>query len=384
MNLRAFGCALLLAVSSGACASPYAVLPVSVDGRALRFILDTGTGATAVVWSRTARRLGIHATFPDPRRPLAPGRTRAGDSDPVDVRFLGQHLEGIRLAVIALPAYATPEFDGLIGWPAVRRETWVFRLAENRIALAREVPDAARRWLRVRVLDSLDTLGLELPLPNGNRMGVLLVDTGDTGGVKLEPSAWARWRAAHPAAPLTIDGFYSPGSGVIIRKEGLARSLALGPLTLTNVTVEEADPTAIAMGGARYLGSIGLQALRRLNLVIDGTGNVAYLEPRRDSPGAIAYNRLGAVFVPASGDPWRLVAHVASGTPAERAGIRDGDELLAIGDIRIDGRRPVSGDMLRRIRDLVQGPAGTRLRLVTRAGSVVRSSVVTLQEILRP
>ncbi len=384
MNLRHFVCALLLAMPCGAGASPYAVLPVSIDGRALRFILDTGTGATAVVWSETAERLGLHATFPDPRRPLTPGRMRAGESEPVEVHLLGQQFKDVHLAVIALPPYATPEFDGLIGWPAVRRDTWLFRLAESRIILDRTVPAEARHWLRVRVVDSLDTLGLELPLTGGGRRGVLLVDTGDTGGVKLAPDGWARWRATHPKAPLTIDGFYSPGSGVIIRKEGLARSLALGPLTLTDVTVEKADPTAVAMGGPDYLGSIGLQALRRLNLVVDGAGNLAYLEPRRDQTGPIAYNRLGAVFVPEAGNARRLVARVAPGTPAERAGIRDGDELVVIEHIHLDRDRPIPGGVIRRIRELLQSPAGTRLHLVTRHGSVLRTSTVTLREILGP
>jgi C-terminal processing protease CtpA/Prc len=76
---------------------------------------------------------------------------------------------------------------------------------------------------------------------------------------------------------------------------------------------------------------LGLEALKRLDLIVDGKHGMAYLRPKqtRSVPGD--HNRLGAVFVPRDDQSDDLVAHVLEGSPAFEAGIRNGDVLLSIG-----------------------------------------------------
>ena len=60
---------------------------------------------------------------------------------------------------------------------------------------------------------------------------------------------------------------------------------------------------------------LGLYALSRMSLVLDGARFEAYILPSQMPPGAYPHNRLGAVFIPrqATGDD--LNAVVAKGSP---------------------------------------------------------------------
>jgi len=67
--------------------------------------------------------------------------------------------------------------------------------------------------------------------------------------------------------------------GTQIAEEAWADEIQLGSLTLTDVPVHPAN-TAEAQAGPRYAGTLGLYALARMNLVLDGKHKVAYAQAR--------------------------------------------------------------------------------------------------------
>ena len=95
--------------------------------------------------------------------------------------------------------------------------------------------------------------------------------------------------------------------------------------------------TGQAAVGDDYAATLGLFALLRLSIVVDGKGGKVYLKShaRPERPNPYEYNRLGAVFVPANLQSNDLVAHVVQGSPAYEAGVRDGDLLLRIGELDV-------------------------------------------------
>ena len=82
----------------------------------------------------------------------------------------------------------------------------------------------------------------------------------------------------------------------------------------------------------KYEATLGLAALKRLDIVIDGKHGIAYLRPKKTPPLPYQHNRLGADFIPQDSHNDDLIAHVANGSPAYEAGIRDGDILLKEGE----------------------------------------------------
>ena len=132
-----------------------------------------------------------------------------------------------------------------------------------------------------------------------------------------------------------------------------------------------------------HLATLGLYALRRLDLVVDGKNGVAYVHPRSDPAPAYPHNRLGAVFVPR--DLQRdgpHFAHVVPGSPAFLAGIRDNDVLLKIDDLDITKWR--TDPRVLPLSRFWERPAGTILNLTLKREEREFEVIVLLKDILGP
>ena len=158
-----------------------------------------------------------------------------------------------------------------------------------------------------------------------------------------------------------------------------ADELALGPLAVHGVPICEASPPESQAND--YLATIGLYALRRMDMVIDGSNGWAYLRPVNTPPRPYPHNRAGVVFVPADKDAVDLTAHVVEDGPAYRAGVRDGDVLLKVDNQDVTLWK-VDSSIKPQAR-FRQEPAGTRLQLTMRRGHKEFRAAVTLEDILR-
>jgi hypothetical protein len=198
----------------------------------------------------------------------------------------------------------------------------------------------------------------------------------------LHPQDWREWRIDHANAPTTLDAYYMPAAGLVVKEQTWASELNLGGLLLTGIPVMEANPAEVALGSAEFQASLGLAALKRLDFVVDGKQGLAYIRVKRSPPPPFEHNRLGAVFVPRDPRAQDLVASVVDGTPAAKAGIRNGDVLLKLNDLDVTKWRtdpailPLSRFWAR--------PAGTRLNLTLRRGEETLKITVALRQILAP
>src|SRR5207248_651386 len=124
-------------------------------------------------------------------------------------------------------------------------------------------------------------------------------------------------------------------AGSMVRERAWAEKLSLGALELTDVVVEESVPVPSSLGlqPTEDVASLGLAALKRLDLTVDGKNGIAYLRPNKSPalPPPSQPNGPSAAFTPRDSKADDLVAHVANASPAYAAGIRDGDVLLRIG-----------------------------------------------------
>ncbi len=211
----------------------------------------------------------------------------------------------------------------------------------------------------------------------------VLVDTGDQGGVTLAPAQWRAWRAAHPQAPATVVGYYSPSEGLDIREVCWADEFDLGPLKLTNVPISGSiSEEKMVMRDEAFAATVGLYGLSRLNLIVDGRWGVIYARPDPSPAQAYNHNRLGAVFLPKDLNSNPLIAHVLPGTPAYEAGIRDGDVLRRIGDQNVTGWRARGASPATVY--FWQKPAGTQYDLTLERDGREFHAAVTLRDLIGP
>jgi len=259
---------------------------LAINGQPVQMVLDTGAAST-VLYSAAANRVGLN--FAPPRHDVVAGAFEivAGMSEPARVTAGARTLTA-RLPVFTLPSSSrlissTPGEDGVIGWPEVRDNILVFDAAHRTVRSVAQLPQETSGWLKLKVRPH-NTLLLETPLSDG-KAGAILVDTGAPQGVQLAPAQWQEARAAHPEASLTPVNHSSWSIGSFTAQAMWADEIKLGALILTDVPVEnmpaaEAAWLNKAAPGAEVAGVIGLRALTRMDLVVDGKNGFAYVRPR--------------------------------------------------------------------------------------------------------
>ena len=349
-----------------------------INDKPVRLVFDTGANKL-ILFPTAARRLGLKVGSPPKDTLTGPGEVLGGVTEACTVRFHGAAIRTY-FNVMDVPAYVRSEEDGVLGWGKASSNIFLIDAVARTVTPLSQVPEDAVSWTRLR-FNTNSVLGLELP-QEGAPPTVLLVDTGKPNGAALEPGKWRKWKAAHTNQAATIDAYFMPGAGLVIKEEMWAGQLGLGPLLLSDVPVMESNSAEVAAGSSRFEASLGLAALKRLDLVLDGKERVAYVRPKSTRPLPYEHNRLGAVFVPRDSQSDDLVAHVVGGSPAWEAGIRDGDVLLNIE--KLDVTRWRSNPAILPLSRFWQRPPGTRLQLTVRRSESTFATTVELRQILLP
>jgi Flp pilus assembly protein TadD len=343
-------------------------------------MFDTGTEGTGL-YPEAVKRLGLKIDVPVPDIPSEHGKVGVGKTKVAELKLAGASAR-TRLAIFPsdLASYDLP-FDGIVGWPEVKDNVFLVEASTLTLKSVEQVAQEAATWTRFRVLTNYDILALEVPGPETTPLSVV-IDTGKVGGVTLSPQRWQQWITAHPGRPRTLRSYNMFGAGNQLKEESWADEIALGSLVLTDVPVMEANSAEVARGSTGYAGTLGMAALKRLNLVIDGKNHVAYVRPKRTAAAAYPHNRLGAVFVQEQSQGIALFARVAPDSPAAEAGIRDGDVLLKVNGHDVAGL--TTDQFLVPLILEWDRPAATEFDLALERGIEVRKTKVVLQDILKP
>lgn len=346
----------------------YVMVNATVNDHAVRFVLDTGSEGSALTQEMTTR-LGLGVTgWPSGELP-ATDVVHLGVSEPFDLGIWGLR----RRSMFEVLHFPGAGFDGLLGWPLIKRN--VFRIAGSKVSILRAVPSEASSWLKIRVRSDgrlvLDVSG------ESTEMGGVLVDTGARKQLALSKDEWRRWIAADPTRPKTLMAYYGPSAGIVVRQVAWADRIHIGPLTLTDVLVTEADAPE-----SNYRATLGLGAFERLELIVNERDGVAHARPvAAPASSSPRHNRAGVVFVPADLKTKEVKAVVLHGGPAWSAGIRDGDVLLRVnGDHVPDWRVPRPDDHI----PWTERAAGTKLTFTLRRGEREFDSSVVLRDLVGP
>ncbi len=274
-----------------------------------------------------------------------------------------------------LPASALP-VDGLIGWPYASNCILRIDALKATIQPLRRVPAETKDWFKIPIQRDAEYLRLLIPGPNGSN-SVVVIDTGFPGGIRLRPVVWGAWLSSHSNAPVSLSAGFNFGPGITSGKEAWAREFTLGPLKLTGVPITQANVVDFRLGGDGFEATIGMAALKRMDVIIDAIKGFAYLRPRTDPPPHYEMNRLGAEFLPDKSGT-NFVAQVLTNGPAYAAGIREGDLLLKVGTNRI----ATFGDLVEAGLRNKKQPTGTTQTFKLKRGTNVFDAGVVLKDVV--
>ena len=347
-------------------------LEAAINGKKVRLVFDSGS-SDCVLTTEAAQKLRlkfIPAATKDPAIGVL-----AGNTDECLLNLGGTDCK-TSFILLDWPPYARADFDGLIGWPMFSRSVFRIDAAADEIEFLTKLPKRTSQWAQLTLLTNSSVLDLQVLHSNGSN-GVLSVDTGSYLGLELPPQQWTRWKEMHPQIPITLGTAFSPNDGFYVYEEAWADQISVGPIVLTGVPIASSGYGNVKRLGEQYEGTLGLAALKRLDVIIDGYYNgVAFLRSKKTAPLLYSYNRLGAVFVPTFEHTNEGVARVVKGSPAYEAGIHNGDVLLKVDDAPAKGW---DWSWLHRF----NMKAGTKLKLTLKREGKEFQTTATLREILR-
>jgi len=372
-------CVICLGASTVEAVDERILLDATINGKPAHMALDTGA-THLILFRQGAERLGLKVTRPPQDVQLGPGQVPLGRTEACDF-VLGTGRTRTPFAVFEPPSFLKLGIDGVVGWQPVRYNTIRIDAEQRTTTWLTNTPPETTTWFKLRIRSESRVLTLELP-GSDDPMGLLTVDTGSSSGVALRPERWQEWKAAHTNQPVTLMAGYMPGAGTVATEESWAKELALGGLVLTEVPVMPANTVQQAIGAAGFQASLGLAALKRMELIVDGNLGIAYLRPKTGPPPAYEHNRLGAVFVPPNMEGGDLGARVVEGSPAYEAGVRNGDVLLKIGDLDVTKWR--TDPAVLPLTRFWERPPGSRLELTLKRGTQTLKITAVLRQILGP
>jgi hypothetical protein len=357
-------------------------MEAQINNHPLRLQIDTGA-EELMVFSYAADRIGL--AYQKPPQPAAPSQLKPGHfmvypSDRCQLR-LGNRDVQMRLPICEVPPWVqSARVDGVVGWRVLSNNILHIDWGQKMLEPIPQVPDPAGQWQRFDVYAPPGQRVLALQVSKSSESSqAVYIDTGSGSGVEVASALWKEIVAQHPGLSTTIEGSYNPGVGYSASPVCWLPVLKLGNLELHDVPVSEAQKSF--QQAPAYLAQIGLYGLTRLELIVDGRQNLAYVRAKQDYSKKYDHNRAGVVFLPADDQSADLLAKVLDGGPAYEAGIRNGDRLL-----RVDGR-DVAGwrtDPNGWMSDTTafERPAGTKVALTIRRDTQPVEVTVVLKDLL--
>jgi len=345
---------------------------VSVAGGApVRFVIDSGAGTT-VLDSAFAADLGVRGTASLPG--MGGGGVRRAELaalPPLEVG--GLHLESQTGAMLPLTGTVEAATDvaarGILGFDFLSRFVTRIDYAAGEVTFWD--PDSFAATTRARGTE------VEAPLVMNLFSFPIRIDRGGSGTILLDTGAAISLlgRAfAERCALLDRPGVTSGAVG--IAGEERSRTVRLDSLTVAGFTVPR--PTAAvqlesasAFLTGPYIGVLGNNVLERFALTLDYRHQRVTFEkgPYFDHPRPP--DRAG-MMLGRDGAGRAIVLRVLEGSPAARAGLREGDAIESI-----DGRPSAEWGPLHRLREGFHGEAGeTRRVRFTRDGETREASIV--------
>ena len=339
-------------------------LRASVNGGApADFLYDTGASLTvidsayaAAIGLATEGRLqgeGAAASGTGSFARVATLRVASPDSD-------GVELEKLKVAVLDLNAILAPYFwrdvAGVIGFDFIVRfvneidydaRTLVLR---DPAAFQYQGPGAA---IPMTLAGHVPVVKLTL---DGEFDGDFRIDVGSGSTVDLHGPFVRRYgldQLFRPGIEVVSGGF----GGTFQSRVTRARSLAIGPYSWDRPLVSLSGAETGAFASEDYAGNVGNQILERFKVTLDYERRTLHLEPGAGFRKPDEFSRSGLQLAKVDGVV--RAAQVVTGSPAARARIRPGDEVVEIAG------RPAAGYTLEGVAALLEhGKPGSKVKLV--------------------
>ena len=329
-------------------------LPVRVNGsKPLSFGLDTGA-YLSVINTPIAEQLGLKTGG----RSVgfgAGGQVPSLDLPDVSLDINGAVLKDLDLSGMALGSIENSlgrAMDGILGAEFFKRYVVELDYEKKEMTLyepADYVYSGRGESLPLTFYHNHPYVRAKISLPGVDPVeGEFVIDAGSNYPVILLPSFIERNKLRDSLRP-SITTFGRGVGGEIRMPIGRATTLHLGNLKLDRPVA--AFPENGWFGEQSKAGNIGSAVLRRFKVIFDYSRARMILEPNKYFSDAFEHDMSGLSFV-SDGPGFKVprVNRVLAQSPAEEAGLKQGDEIVSVGG------RPAEQFKLESLREMLRQP----------------------------
>jgi len=353
---------------------------VRLEGsRPLWFLVDTGFG-TSVVDASRAKSLGLRVEEKQVV-PMPGGEVETGRAPGLRLSLPGLDLPGRTLLVVPLAQmqpYVGHDVDGIIGHDVIAAHVVTIDYARRRI---RFDPPGGYTYRGRGAAVPVTVVGaepfVEAAVVDAGRapaVGRFKIDTGSLDTVGMNKNFVEERRLLEGRRVVEIPGIAAGGEtkGVTFR----VGAFRLGPHMLPDLVVG-ATLDSKGFENRADAGTFGAGVLGRFTVVLDYARGRMILEPNGARPRAIL-DMLSGIWPTAAPPDYRKIeiAAVLAGSPAEAAGLRKGDEIVAF-----DGR-PAAALGLEGVWASAGRREGESVRVRVRRGGELLEVALTLRHLV--
>ena len=346
------------------------------------FLFDTGASVT-VLDSAWVAEQGLRTEG----RMQASGAGAAGGASFATLGSLrvasatgdGIELQNVKVAVLDVNTSFAPLFwrrmAGVIGYDVISRFVVTVDYDDSLLVLHDPATfryDGREKPLSMVMNGTVPALTARL---DGQDEGLFRLDVGSSSTVDLH-SPFAKAHSVVPRLGRTqrVDGV---GFGGTFTSEiGRLQSMNIGPYEWEDPIVSVTHATEGAFASEDFAGNIGNRILERFRVTFDYERRHVYLEPGKRYHERDHLTRCGLLMTRT--DSVVRVASVLYGSPADRGGLREGDEVL-----KLEGRAMAAWDLPAVSALLDDGPEGEKVAFRVRRAGRERNVNVRLAEVVR-
>ena len=341
-------------------------LRASLNGGPERdFLFDTGASVTVLDSTFVAE-----AKLPVEGQMQAAGASAAGTASFATIGSLavrgpdgdGVELRDLKVAVMSVTPmfsrYFWRNFAGIVGYDVISRFVVTIDYDSTRLVLH---DPKTFRWTGSEAALPMKLNGV-VPSVEGvlddHFRGQFRLDVGSSSTVDVHTPFVRRYdlegrlRDRHEVSGAGFGGAFSSSLGRL-------HTMAIGPYSWTDPMVTLSRTTDGALASEDFAGNIGNRILERFRVTLDYDGRRVWLEPGKRYATRDAFTRTGLML---GWTPGRMDAlSVLPGSPAEKAGLREGDEVVAV-----DGRAMADWPAAALESALEDGPDGRVIRVTVK------------------
>lgn len=350
---------------------------VRVNGEGpFHFILDTGAGTSVGLDVADKLKLPHEETIEESGVGVA---TVRGFSSHIQSLSIGPAtLENLAVEVLPFSdssaVFGKAPLDGIIGAPIFEKYVVVHDYAARTL---RFVVPGEFKYEGLGTILPFERIGY-VPLVAGKVDGIPTkfgIDTGARSALLLY-GPFVAARGLRDKYKPQFSGITGWGIGGPVRSD-IVRigNISVGPFSFDKVVARFSLNRSGATTDTSKAGLIGPDILKQFTVICDYSRHRLILEKNSDFGVHDTFDKAGAWLIQASHA--FEVLDVIGGGSAEKAGLKVGDKILAIGDTSVDAL------LLPEVRDYWKyAPSGTKIRLQVQSGPAVTNVVLVLREMV--